>query len=113
MQTESIVRLHLHSIGLLQNESVQLVAGTPFVTVFYEDPRLSPLLLAVNLHDTVQSWSRVQPRGFFYILYYKIICLLEIVFAFSFLIKLLNLLSMKTNILLLTGMCGHKIISNS
>ena len=56
----------------------------------FEDPRrLSQLLFDVNLYDTLQSWSRVQPRGLFYILHYKIIFPSWIFFRSLFLVKLL------------------------
>ena len=76
-----------------------------------EDPRrLSQLLLAVNLNDTLQSWSRVQPRGYSFIYYAtRLFFPFEYFFDLSSLVKLLFLLSMKTNILLLTGMCDHNI----
>ena len=43
-----------------------------------------------------------------YIILQNYFSFLKLLFGFSFLVNLLYLLSMKTNILLLTGMCDHK-----
>ena len=113
MQTDYIVRLHLHSIGLLQNESVPLVAGTSFMAVFlktYDDFHtyyigrkctryVAELVASTPVCNLVNSFIYYTTRLFF---------LVEIFLAFSFLVNWLYLISMKTNIFLLTGMCDHK-----
>ena len=93
MQTDSIVRLHLHSIGLLQNESVQLVAGTSFMAVFlktYDDFHnyyigrkctryVAELVASTPVCNLVDSFIYFTTRLCF---------LFEHFFAFSFLVKL-------------------------